>query len=124
MPNREILWDPEWFGELDDPPYGDRRSDIMRDCLESLSEEEQFLAYGRVYEQLSYRELADRMGLSHEAVRKRWANIQAKLKRKYERATSKVTLEHPEYGITVEVRKDDFDIIDGYIKDGWRITWE
>lgn len=124
MPPRETPWDPDWFGELEDPPSGDRRTDIMRDCLEALSEEEQFLAYGRVYEQLSYRELADRLGISHEAVRKRWNAIQAKLKQSYERATQTVTLEHPEYGLTVDIKKNDYDLIDGYIKDGWIISWE
>lgn len=124
MPPRETPWDPDWFGELADPPNGDRRTDIMRDCIEALNEEEQFLALGRIYEQLSYRELADRLGISHEAVRKRWNAIKAKLKRSYERATQTITLEQPEYGLTVDIRKNDYDLIEGYIEDGWIISWE
>lgn len=124
MPSRETPWDPDWFGPVEGEPAGDRRTDIMRDCLEALDEEEQFLAYARVYEQLSYRELADRLGISHEATRKRWLQIQTKLAACYERATQTITLEHPEYGLTVDIKKNDYDLIDGYIKDGWIISWE
>lgn len=121
---RETPWDPDWFGPPDPAPAGDRRSDIMRDVLESLSEEDQFLAFARIYEQLSFRELGDRLGLSHEAARKRWARIEGKIRREYLRRTAKVTFEHPEHGLTVEVKVTDEELMNSYIDDGWRITWE
>lgn len=123
MSRRETPWDPDWFQDGTDQPEGDRRSDIVRDILEALSDEDQFIAFAKIYEKLSYRDLGDRLGLSHEGARQRWIDIERHVKREYQRRTRIVTVEHPEYGITVEVDTTDVELYGSYIEDGWRVTW-
>lgn len=57
----------------------------VRDCLDELSPDDQIVIRLRQFEQLSFRDIADRMNRSETAVTKLWFRALVRLERVYER---------------------------------------
>ncbi len=55
--------------------------------IETLEESEQQLITWRHFDNLSHREIAERLGLQEAAVRQRWRAVLQKLNRRWEQST-------------------------------------
>lgn len=118
---REVVWDPDWVAEAKahepDFPFLDGKSDLIRDIIETFDDEAQFLIDMRVYEQMSYRQIAERVGWSYEWVRTRILELFREIGDKYLEATKVAHLWHPDADVTIE--ETDVELILDYQRDGW-----